>query len=1052
MRPIQLEMVFFGPYKKAVINFDELDKAPLFLISGDTGAGKTTIFDAMTIALFDVSASGRESKEMRSNFASLDDVLTTVTFYFSLNDKIYKVKRELKQEIAKRGGGTREVPPTATLSIVEYVGGGDVQALASNKKNVDNEIKELLQLDADQFKQIILLPQNDFMKFLDSDSNDKKAILKKVFGTDIFENFKNALNVKFTSLNKQKSSIEGELSAHYISNVWTDEQISNFAELDDINKLEQAKTIVENYKKELEAVRVRYDDLKKQKEIAEKELADGQIIITTQQNLAKAEESYQTEIIDNEDLYKQNLNMQGQLNFASKIKEAYDKYIQYKNQVVDLQTQIDSEMIRLDGLKPQLQEAINKFDNHVKQDSGIKELSGHISLWTGLKEKAQSVEKFSNDLKTDQDKLDKLYSDLEKLTNKIAELEKDKVNANSKIISEEKLNLEYNQIGELKHFIDLIKERISNIETTNNSIIKANKDIEGFSAQIEGVKKQIVSLTSEETGLKKKQKEIMILQLQEELVEGEPCQVCGSTHHPFASGHGPVDNDELKNIIELLEQVALNITNANADLVGIETTIKNRKELIDKANSDIKEWNQSILEDYEELKGKHSDLELPVDYDKTKLEEFIKVSEEKHQQVKETNEANIEELKRIESDIEKQNKNKSENETEIASVSGRIEATNNSLAETKKDLTEELKTKDEYQQLITDANTKIKLYNDELESLRKDRDVKRQSVSAVETTIQTQSGNLATAKENQDTNKASIDAYLSSSDALTNSLDELVTWIGNLSQLSSVTTFISTYDANKVNYEKRINEFKNQLKDKQIPDITSLEENKAKLETQYDVENREFERIKNLKESTEKTVVQIEDIMNNQKEFLVEYKEVADLFNTISGKNNSKFDLETYVLQNYLNRVLDYANTRFMNNFFGSRYKFLIGDSRSTGIKNTGLDIDVLDMVAGKNRSIKTLSGGEKFTSALAIALSLSEVVQNTSNGAIMDALFIDEGFGTLDPETLNEAIEVLESIGENRMVGVISHVDAMKERIGQQLLIKKAGDGSSTIEMIERD
>ena len=160
MRPVQLELTNFGPYRKEVINFTQFDHAPLFLIGGDTGAGKSTLFDAMTVALFATTSGDRNVEEMRSTFAGPEDDLTKVTFYFQQGNHLYRIDRVLQQERAKQGGGTTMQKATASLVIVDKIGGQEIEKLGDKIKEVSDQIEQILGLNAEQFKQIILLPQN----------------------------------------------------------------------------------------------------------------------------------------------------------------------------------------------------------------------------------------------------------------------------------------------------------------------------------------------------------------------------------------------------------------------------------------------------------------------------------------------------------------------------------------------------------------------------------------------------------------------------------------------------------------------------------------------------------------------------------------------------------------------------------------------------------------------------------------------------------------------------------------------------------------------------
>ena len=229
MRPVQLELTNFGPYRKEVINFTQFDHAPLFLIGGDTGAGKSTLFDAMTVALFATTSGDRNVEEMRSTFAGPEDDLTKVTFYFQQGQHLYRIERVLQQERAKRGGGTTIQKATASLVIVDKIDGQEIEKLGDKIKEVSDQIEQILGLNAEQFKQIILLPQNDFSRFLKEDSKTKTQILKKIFGTGIFDRFQKSLEERLRQSNKDMEKRQAQLDGHFTSQVWSEEELAVLA-------------------------------------------------------------------------------------------------------------------------------------------------------------------------------------------------------------------------------------------------------------------------------------------------------------------------------------------------------------------------------------------------------------------------------------------------------------------------------------------------------------------------------------------------------------------------------------------------------------------------------------------------------------------------------------------------------------------------------------------------------------------------------------------------------------------------------------------------------
>ena len=211
---------------------------------------------------------------------------------------------------------------------------------------------------------------------------------------------------------------------------------------------------------------------------------------------------------------------------------------------------------------------------------------------------------------------------------------------------------------------------------------------------------------------------------------------------------------------------------------------------------------------------------------------------------------------------------------------------------------------------------------------------------------------------------------------------------------------------------------------------------------------------KGLKDATA-TYQAAKTLQDSNQEAFKAHQELSDLVKVVKGENTAltgRLNLEVYVIRQYFQQILDYANANYIGLLTDNRYSFVLSEEGRRASDHFGLDINVYDQLTGSERSVKSLSGGETFIAALAIALSLSEVVQNTSKGAVVEALFIDEGFGSLDKEALTKAIAVLEQIGENRMVGVISHVDDMKEGIAQQLAIIKSHDGNSRIKVMNKD
>ena len=341
MRPVQLELTNFGPYRKEVINFTQFDHAPLFLIGGDTGAGKSTLFDAMTVALFATTSGDRNVEEMRSTFASPEDDLTKVTFYFQQGNHLYRVERILQQERAKRGGGTTIQKATASLVIVDKIGGQEIEKLGDKIKEVSDQIEQILGLNAEQFKQIILLPQNDLSRFLKEDSKTKTQILKKIFGTGIFDRFQKSLEERLRQSNKDMEKRQAQLDGHFASQVWSEEELAVLAQTPASEKLARLEELLaqrqENLEEQKSILKDAHEDLAK----LQKSLQTAQDVAKIFQELEQAKERYRLEIEEGAQGQAEAKSHLEELQFAQGLQETISSLKQYQKQLLQVEQDLE---------------------------------------------------------------------------------------------------------------------------------------------------------------------------------------------------------------------------------------------------------------------------------------------------------------------------------------------------------------------------------------------------------------------------------------------------------------------------------------------------------------------------------------------------------------------------------------------------------------------------------------------------------------------------------------------------------------------------------------
>lgn len=293
--------------------------------------------------------------------------------------------------------------------------------------------------------------------------------------------------------------------------------------------------------------------------------------------------------------------------------------------------------------------------------------------------------------------------------------------------------------------------------------------------------------------------------------------------------------------------------------------------------------------------------------------------------------------------------------------------------------------------------------------------------------------------------------------ALTNDLEQIQFWLleVNKQAIPKIQSQLTSYQTLKQELQTQISKGQELLQNQEKLDLAALTQEVQTSQENYDNQRAQVAVIEKGLKDTTATYQAAKTLQESSQEAFKAHQELSDLVKVVKGENTAltgRLNLEVYVIRQYFQQILDYANANYIGLLTDNRYSFVLSEEGRRASDHFGLDINVYDQLTGSERSVKSLSGGETFIAALAIALSLSEVVQNTSKGAVVEALFIDEGFGSLDKEALTKAIAVLEQIGENRMVGVISHVDDMKEGIDQQLAIIKSHDGSSYIKVMPKD
>lgn len=938
MKPIKLVLSAYGPFPdKTVIDFDKLGSDGVFLISGPTGSGKTTIFDGICYALYGTASGNlRTPKMMRSTYAE-SDTKTFVEFTFSSHNNEYKINRRPEQEIKKiNGNGTTVRPSEVSLEILD--GGSTVY---TGKREVEEKIKEIIGLDANQFRQVTMIAQGEFLKVLNASTEERMEIFRRIFKTGRYTELQEELKIAVKEISSNIIEIENILKREF-NNVFTSEQL----EKQGLNVNEQSLLYVQK------------------KDILERAYSESDEKV--KQNIAIGEALVQ----DKERLIKESANLESLIDHFSKLnsiskslaelEEEKESINQQQNCIPEMKKDIEdiiSAISKLEALRPRYQRLEADSEKISKQRENLK--IQEISLSSISKE----VESIENSLTLDRTSL--------------AELEKELDNSDDINIQ---LNLRLNFQTSLTNVLDIITKIEDIVEKLNV-----------FSRKVKESQIEYINLKEEYNNMEVFYLKEQAGMLARELEVGVPCPVCGSTSHPNPAGHADIlyekeDLDAKKKELEAAEEI-LNRSKqeyslAKGNLATLEEEFSKNIDALEKSyeeqNSSFKKQIEDFVTDSFEMSRENylSVKNILIEDIKNLKEEQSVLAEYKKKSILLKSSINENENKLQKLVIDKNNKNKEYNK-----LTGEYQASKALHENELKEL--------EYKDLYS-LNEQINNYNDKIAC-------RRAAVAEIEEKIENYYIEYNDLKSGRKT-------LLS----LTKGKDEL-----------AVKNSYERYNIEIVALKNRIN---------------SLEIEQTEI----------FSHLKNISKALEvyeKSIPELDEKKNL-------YDKYSNLSATCSGElpGKTKIKLETFVQMSFLDRILSRANIRFLKMSEG-RYMLTRDEEGNNKRSQTGLDLRVHDLSNNTYRSTKSLSGGESFQASLCLALGLADEIQYSAGGIQIETMFIDEGFGTLDNVALKNAVDSLVDLSKgNKLVGIISHVDELRERIDKGISIEKSNISGSKL------
>lgn len=1045
MKPLKLIISAFGPYaKEQTIDFTTLTEQ-IFVISGQTGAGKTTIFDAISFALFgEASGSSRDRDSLRSDFAE-PGTETFVELEFELKGKGYKIRRSPQQEQKKlRGEGFTLRNADAELLLPDG-------ALITKIVNVDERINGLLGINKSQFKQIVMLPQGEFRKLLESDSNEREVIFRKIFGTEGFAEIQKRLDDESRELYKGVHDIKTMLDTHINHfDLGEDKALEETRAAKNIN-IEQFTALVRNLlqkdKSLIDEIKAKLNEITKsqgslQEEIAkcsevnrklgEKEQTRLQyelLLARTgefgekEKSLEYARKALPINEVD-EQCRKVKQGLESKTNELNQAKQNHEKSIlEFKSieESLSLHKQMEPETKRNEAELALLRNMLPKVIEYEKGIKLINSARSRFSLLTGEIEKAQK------DLETSKKSDREQEENLKLLYNTEAE----SISLEKKISENKKLLIELDGIRKL---IETCQGQISGIEDKRTEFAAFEREFCDFRSRLENMEDVYIC----------GQAGILAKTLQENI----PCPVCGAIDHPNPAQmpSNIPSEDEIKDRKKEFSKLTEERTNRMNSISELSGSIESKqKEIINRLDALdagiialegeyselVKKDGLKILLDQINAKGtaiKEKTVELRNQYN-TKKEFVSKKSsfEKEHMETRDR-------LSMLEESVQKLTLQKTGILEEITRFETEIQGV-------EKEISEDIRSTSKLNAKISELEDKIAKFEEEHRKLEKDFELSRDAVGKAEREVAVKLASLAESRQESER----LDSLLVERLKVSNFEDytHFLRMKKSQEEIDVLQKEVSTFYQNL----KSVNDMKERLQEetkgleKQDTEILNtrykeLEQRQLMLQ---DEQNMVFSRFNN----NSKTLGQVEDTLSKLKISESKYATIGELARVAKGDNPQRITFERYVLAAYFDEIIDAANYR-LTKMTGSRYLLKRKEDKSKGRAQQGLELEVFDNYTGKARHVKTLSGGEGFKASLALALGLADVVQSYSGGISLDTLFVDEGFGSLDPESLDSAIECLVEIQRTgRLVGVISHVPELKERIKCILEVISKKEGS---------
>jgi DNA repair protein SbcC/Rad50 len=1014
MRPLTLEMHAFGPYARSqTLDFRELGDRPLFLIHGPTGAGKSTILDAICFALYgETSGDERDGGQMRSDY-SPPDLKTRVVYEFAIGEEIYRIERTPKYDVLRDDGGTYRTIQHSVQMWRRYAPDGDEELIGSRVGEVGEHVEHLLGLRADQFRQVVVLPQGRFRELLTASSNDREKIFSTLFQTYHYRAIQERLREHARTIRQgledqytQQRSVLEVAGAENLDDLArkigeTDQQIAALAE----HRTHQ-DAVVKQARSSLEAAKAADQKLQAveeaRKHVAELESQRAEIG-ARRKRFEQAQRA--AKLTESERFMRQRIEE------AQKSEKTRDDLERRLEIAADELQNAEQAKNNADSFQPEIEELTGKqrrFEDLRPRIVRLKDAE------TALGEAQQRIQRYEDEY---QSKTTAHQQRAEELRETEQALTTAKLQASQVAV----ISSELNELEQLRRKRNQLENRQEELAAALEAQDKAETEVETTQSRLDEAQRTFDLL---ESAWRRGQAAVLARQLEVD----EPCPVCGSVHHPHPATTDdeiPTE-DELERHRQAVQQARTNFERADRNKLKVDGSVNElhqrvdelQEELAEQADIPLEEIQQKLDAQDEKLRNAQSEAERVTTL-QSKIDELSGVVE------------------RMSAEVDKAREQR--DQARADEVAART-SYDNALQE----VPEEFRSLEALDAAASEAKQRIEHLTQRIEDTKNQFESVRSTHERLRVELESARNESAEDRKRSD----DAEAEFAMQRLREGFADDTAYQDARLpqEQVDQLEQRINQYNRDVAIAQDRLTTAEANAEGLERPDVAKLEEalQEAENEQQRVVEAHAAKQSQ--LEKLQQASKQINEIAETVKELEKEYEVVAYLASVASGDstyNAYRVSFERFVLSAFLDEVLTYATNRLYGMTNG-RFRLLRKTEGGDRRRSSGLDLEVEDAYTGNARDVSTLSGGEGFLAALAMALGLSEVVQSRAGGIRLQTLFVDEGFGSLDPDALDRSLTALVDLHHGRLVGIISHVPELQERIDARLTVEAGRDGSS--------